>query len=266
MCLPKESPCVGPPNLQKIMPATHKLKSILKKPKTPTPQVLKAENIQDLVQDPNPTLNGERGGGRSFLNEAGMINFEEIFPNGPKWMAALWIVILLIFFGVSVKFIYFVSAVIFTAFVYKNALYQIKISAGRIKNKLIKLLQEEYGILFGKRPCVKKFDIKLNEDTFKYDGIDELFYRNGKKVIDYTPPYDVRCPSQVNVIIHNQENNDDETCDNKSHFLSILKRFYELLRAKIIRDDLLHRVHEADSSGRVEHLVHWLVDFPFEPP
>ena len=63
MCLPKESPCVGPPNLQKIMPETHKLKSILKKPKTPTPQVLKAENIQDLVQDPNQTPNGERGGG-----------------------------------------------------------------------------------------------------------------------------------------------------------------------------------------------------------
>ena len=66
MCLPKESPCVGPPNLQKIMPETHKLKSIFKKPKTPTPQVLKAENIQDLVQDPNPTPNGERGGGGSF--------------------------------------------------------------------------------------------------------------------------------------------------------------------------------------------------------
>jgi hypothetical protein len=48
------------------MPETHKLKSIFKKPKTPTPQVLKAENIQDLVQDPNPTPNGERGGGGSF--------------------------------------------------------------------------------------------------------------------------------------------------------------------------------------------------------
>ena len=54
---------MGPPNLQKIMPATHKLKSILKKPKTPTPQVLKAENIQDLVQDPNQTPNEESGGG-----------------------------------------------------------------------------------------------------------------------------------------------------------------------------------------------------------
>ena len=67
------------------------------------------------------------------------------------------------------------------------------------------------------------------------------------------------------VIIQTQGGNDNKT-QSYSHFLSILKRFYELLRAKIIRDDLLHRVHEDDSSGRVEHLVHWLVDFPFEPP
>ena len=198
-----------------------------------------------------------------------MINFEEIFPNGPnlnEWMAALWIVTLLIFFGVPVKFIYFVSAVIFTAFVYKNALYQIKISAGKIKNGLKKLFQEEYGILFGKRPCVKKFDIELKEDTVKYDGIDELFYRNGDEIIDNTPFCDARCPSQVNIITQTQVVDDKKAYDSYGHFLKILKRFYELLRAKIIRDDLLHRVHEDDSASRVEHLVHWLVDFPFEPP